>query len=85
LAEFKWQYKAKVEGVRLQLGTLQQEREKLKLEISNLAAVIAQGRHSPSLLEELERRERRLSEISDEIFSSGKKVSIPSSERLRTS
>ena len=42
----------------------------MKLEISNLAAVIAQGRHSPSLLAELERREKRLSEISDEIFSS---------------
>jgi hypothetical protein len=55
---FKWQYKANVEGVRLQLGTLQQERQKSKLEISNLAAVIAQGRHSPSLREELEKRER---------------------------
>ena len=70
LAEFKRQYKAKVEGVRSHLGTLQQEREKLKVEISNLAAVIAQGRQSPALLAELEKRERRLTEISDEIFSS---------------
>jgi site-specific DNA recombinase len=70
LAEFKRQYKAKVEGVRSHLGTLQQEREKLKLEISNLAAIIAQGRQSPALLAELEKRERRLTEISDEIFSS---------------
>jgi len=70
LAEFKRQYKAKVEGVRSHLGTLQQEREKLKVEISSLAAVIAQGRQSPALLAELEKRERRLTEISDEIFSS---------------
>ena len=32
--------------------------------------VIAQGRQSPALLAELEKRERRLTEISDEIFSS---------------
>jgi prefoldin subunit 5 len=72
LAEFKRQYKAKVEveGVRSHLGILQQEREKLKVEISNLAAVIAQGRQSPALLAELEKRERRLTEIGDEIFSS---------------
>ena len=70
LAEFKRQYKAKVEGVRSRLGTMQREREKLKLEISNLAAVIAQGRNSPALLAELEKRERHLTEISDEIFSS---------------
>src|SRR5262249_37964768 len=70
LAEFKRQYRAKVEGVRSQLGRLQQEREKLKLEISNLASVIAQGRNSPALLAELEKREERLTEISDEIFSS---------------
>jgi site-specific DNA recombinase len=71
LAEFKRQYKAKVERVRSHLGTLQQEREKLKLEIRNLATVIAQGRQSPALAE-LETRERRLAEISDQIFSSGK-------------
>jgi site-specific DNA recombinase len=70
LAEFKRQYKAKVEGVRSQLGRLQREREKLKLEIGNLAAVIAQGRNSPALFMELEKRELRLAEISDEIFSS---------------
>jgi antitoxin component HigA of HigAB toxin-antitoxin module len=70
LEEFKRQYKAKVEGVRSHLGTLQREREKLKREISNLAAVFAQGRQSPALLAELEKRERRLAEISDEIFSS---------------
>ena len=70
LAEFKRQLKAKLEGARSQLGTLRQEREKLKGEISNLAAVIAQGRQSPALLSELEKRERRVAEISDEIFSS---------------
>ena len=56
--------------VRSHLGTLPREREKLKVEISNLAAVIAQGRQSPALLAELEKRERRLTEISEEIFSS---------------
>ena len=57
--------------MRSHLGALQQEREKLKLETSNLAGVIAQGRQSPALLAELEKRELRLTEISDEIFSSG--------------
>ena len=70
LAEFKRQYKEKLEGVRSHLGAMQQEREKVKLEIGNLAAVIAQGRQSPALLAKLEKRERRLTEISDEIFSS---------------
>ena len=70
VAEFRRQLKAKLEGARSQLSTLRQEREKLKAEISNIAAVIAQGRQSPALLDELEKRERRLTEISDEIFSS---------------
>jgi site-specific DNA recombinase len=70
LSEFKRQLKEKLEGARSQLGTLRQEREKLKVEISNLAAILAQGRQSPALLSELEQRERRLAEISDEIFSS---------------
>jgi site-specific DNA recombinase len=70
LAEFKRQLNQKLEGARSQLGTLRQERERLKGEISNLAAVIAQGRQSPALLAELEKRERRLTEIGDEIFSS---------------
>jgi len=37
-------------------------------EIANLASVIASGRHSPALLAELEKRERRLEEISDELL-----------------
>jgi hypothetical protein len=45
-------------------------KNRLKADISNLAAVIAQGRQSPALLDELEKRERRLAEISDQIFSS---------------
>jgi hypothetical protein len=69
LAEFKRQYKEQVEGVRSPIGTLQREREKLKVEIGNLAAIIASGRQSPALLTELEKRERR-TEISDQIFSS---------------
>ena len=54
LSEFKRQLKEKLEGARSQLGTLRQEREKLKVEISNLAAILAQGRQSPALLSELE-------------------------------
>lgn len=38
--------------------------------ISNLAGVIATGRHSTALLSELEKRERRLDEISDELLAS---------------
>ena len=47
---------------------LREERERLKNEISNLAGVIATGCHSPALLAELEKRERRLEEISDELL-----------------
>jgi hypothetical protein len=47
------------------LTVLRDERDGLKAEISNLAAEIASGRHSPALLAELEKRERRLEEISD--------------------
>jgi hypothetical protein len=50
-------------------GVLREERERLKGEIGNLAGVIAAGRHSPALLAELEKRERRLEDISDELLS----------------
>lgn len=56
--------------MRSDLGRARQEREKLKAEISNLAAVIAEGRQSPALLAELEKRERRLDEISEELLAS---------------
>ena len=69
LAEFKRQLKQKLEEARSQLGTLGQEREKLKKEIANLSVAIAQGGQLPGLLSELQKRERRLTEISDEIFS----------------
>jgi phage shock protein A len=69
LAEFKRQLKQKLEGARSQLGALAQEREKLKKEVTNLAVAIAQGGQLPGLLSELQKRERRLTEISDEIFS----------------
>ena len=49
---------------------LRTERERLKEEVNNLAGVIATGRHSPALLAELEKRERRLDEISDELLAS---------------
>jgi hypothetical protein len=38
--------------------------------IFDLAGVIATGRHSPALLAELEKRERRLDEISEELLAS---------------
>jgi len=60
LAEFNRQLRQRLEGARSHLGRLGQERERLKVEISNLAAAIAQGRQSPALLSELEIRERRL-------------------------
>lgn len=59
-----------MEAMRSDLGRARQEREKLKAEISNLAAVIAEGRQSPALLAELEKRERRLDEISEELLAS---------------
>ncbi len=70
LAEFKRQLKKKMEGMRSHLGAARQEREKLKAEISNLASVIADGRQSPALLAELEKRERRLDKISEEKLAS---------------
>jgi hypothetical protein len=70
LAEFKRQLKEKMEGMRSHLGAARQEREKLKAEISNLAGVIADGRQSPALLAELEKRERRLNEINEELLAS---------------
>jgi len=62
--------KEKMEGMRSHLGAARQECEKLKAEISNLASVISDGRQSPALLAELEKRERRLNEINDELFPS---------------
>jgi cell division protein FtsB len=68
LAEFKRQLKK--EGMRSHLGAARQEREKLKAEISNLASGIADGRQSTALLAELEKRERRLDKISEELLAS---------------
>ena len=70
LAEFNRQLKEKMEGMRSRLGAARREREKLKAEISNLANVIADGRQSPALLAELEKRERRLNEINEELLAS---------------
>jgi len=60
----------KMEGMRSHLGAARQEREKLKAEISNLASVVADGRQSTALLAELEKRERRLDKISEELLAS---------------
>ena len=62
------QLKKKMEGMRSHLGAARQEREKLKAEISNLASVIADGRQSTALLAELEKRDRRLDKISEELL-----------------
>jgi hypothetical protein len=70
LAEFERQLKKKMEGMRSHLGAARQEREKLKVEISNLASVIADGRQSTALLAELQKRERRLDKISEELLAS---------------
>jgi predicted nucleic acid-binding Zn-ribbon protein len=64
------QLKEKMEGMRSHLGAVRQEREKLKAEISNLASVIADGRQSPALLAEFEKRKRRLNEINEELLAS---------------
>jgi hypothetical protein len=51
-------------------GAARQEPEKLKAEISNLESVIADGRQSPALPAQLEKRERRLDEISEQLLAS---------------
>jgi chromosome segregation ATPase len=70
VAEFKRQLNKKMEGMRSHLRAARQEREKLKAAISNLASVIADGRQSRALLAELEKRERRLDKISEELLAS---------------
>jgi hypothetical protein len=70
LTQFKQQLHERLEGTTSHLAVLRTERERLKEEISNLAGVIAMGRHSPALLAELEKRERRLGEISEELLAS---------------
>jgi chromosome segregation ATPase len=68
IAKFKAELTQRVDSTRSHLNVLREEREQLKTEITNLACVIASGRHSPALLAELEKRERRLEEISDELL-----------------
>jgi site-specific DNA recombinase len=68
LAKFKAELSERLNNTRSHLAVLRDERDRLKDEISNLAAVIASGRHSPALLAELEKREHRLEEISDELL-----------------
>ncbi len=68
LAKFKMELVERLDNARSHLTVLREERERLKNEIGNLAGVIAVWRHSPALLAELEKRERRLEEISDELL-----------------
>ncbi len=68
LAKFKMELVERLDSARSHLAVLREERERLKNEIGNLAGVLASGRHSPALLAELEKRERRLEEISDELL-----------------
>jgi hypothetical protein len=68
IAKFKAELTQRVDSTRSHLSVLRKEREQLKTEIANLASVIASGRQSPALLAELEKRERRLEEISDELL-----------------
>jgi len=70
LAQFKQQLQERLASTKSQLTVLRMERELLKEEISNIAGVIATGRHSPALIAELEKRERRLDEISEELLAS---------------
>ena len=67
-ARFKAELSERLNNTRSHLMMLRGERDGLKAEISNLAAVIASGRHSPALLAELEKRKRRLEEISDALL-----------------
>jgi site-specific DNA recombinase len=68
LAKFKMELIERLDSARSHLTVLREERERLKNEIGNLAGVIAVGRHSPALLAELEKRESRLEEISNELL-----------------
>jgi hypothetical protein len=68
LAKFRTELTQRLESARAHLGVLREERERLKTEVSNLAGVVASGRHSPALLAELEKRERRMEEISEELL-----------------
>jgi site-specific DNA recombinase len=68
LAKFKADLVERLDNARSHLTILREERDRLKNEIGNLAGVIAVGRHSPALLAELEKRERRLEEISNELL-----------------
>jgi hypothetical protein len=66
--KFKMELMQRLEGARSHLAVVREERERLKSEIANIAGVIASGHHSAALLAELEKRERRLEQISDELL-----------------
>ena len=68
IAKFKAELVDRLENARSHLAVLREEKERLKTEIGNLASVIAAGRYSPALLAELEKRERRIGEIGDELL-----------------
>ncbi len=68
LEEFKHQLRARLEDTRSHLATMRNKREKLKIEIANLARAIAEGHRSAALLDELGKRERELDSISEELL-----------------
>ena len=68
IAKFRAELVDRLENARSHLAVLREEKERLKTEIGNLASVIAAGRYSPALLAELEKRERRIGEIGDELL-----------------
>ncbi len=68
ILKFRTELTEKIEKTRSHLSVLCEERDRLRNEISNLAGVIAAGRYSSALLAELDKRERRLREIGDELL-----------------
>jgi site-specific DNA recombinase len=68
LDEFKRQLRARLSDARSHLAVMRNKREKLKVEIGNLARAIAEGHSSAALLDELGKRERELDSISEELL-----------------
>jgi site-specific DNA recombinase len=68
LEEFKRQLQARLVAARSHLSVMRARRERVKVEIANLAKAVAEGYSSAALLAELGKRERELEDISEQVL-----------------
>ena len=70
LDRFESELLKELEGIGGEMDAMRKRRAKLQVEVTNLAAVVASGVHSPTVIAEIAVREREIANIADRLLSS---------------